>query len=183
MKEIHFLFFAFLLLTVVGCGRIDLPEDEEQSGTTPGGSDTETSEWISVAEALAANEGDVVVVRGYIVGYINGTSLNKAVFACPDDAPNTNMLLADKPDETDVAKCMPILLSTKGTPSPRSVLNLYDNPSNLHRLILVAGEIETYFSVNGIRDLREYEWGANVNTSDYPLPVIDPTPTLVIEGR
>ncbi len=183
MKVWHSLTLSFLLLTVIGCGRIDLTEDEKPTPETENTDSTETADYISVEDALAVDVDEYAYVRGYIVGYVNGTSLSKAVFTCPDETANTNMLLADNAHETDPNKCIPILLSTQGTPSPRSVLNLYDNPENLHRCIRIGGYIETYFKVNGIRDILHYEWDSDSDCSGYPLPVIDPTLQLIPEGR
>ena len=94
------------------CEKIELPQADydgnvDEEIPLPPDNDEEI---LTVLQALAADEGDYVMVRGYIIGYINGTSLSEknVVLGLPTEKPNTNMLIADSPDETDLAKMMPV---------------------------------------------------------------------------
>ena len=87
-----------------------------------------------------------VGVKGYIVGYIAGNQLSQSVFGVPEDAPNTNMLIADAPDVTDASLCMPVLLEPEEV---RPMVNLYDHPDYYQCPVYVEGMVTTYFSVAG----------------------------------
>ena len=210
--------YAFLLCLLLSglsaCGKIELPETDsgqntkppqggDQSGDDNGGGDnnqgTETQgDTMSVAAMLSrASVDDWVRVKGYIVGYVAGTTLSKARFECPPSAPNTNMLIADTPAETDVARCIPILLDAKD--GSREELNLYDNPELLGCAIVIEGAVATYFGTKGIKKMEYYSLLDGNDTPDNPdnpdkpdnpdtsdtlpdLPIIDDNPD-VIDGR
>ena len=91
-----------------------------------------------------------VCVAGYVVGYCSGTTLSSAVFGIPEETPNTNMLLADTPDETRTDHLLPVLLST-GTKGFRGEWNLYDNPDVLGAFVGVGGFLTSYFRTTGIK--------------------------------
>ena len=214
MTRYAFLLCGLLCLLLSGlsaCGKIELPETDsgqntkppqggDQSGDDNGGGDngqgTETQgDTMSVAAMLSrASVDDWVRVKGYIVGYVAGTTLSKARFECPPSAPNTNMLIADTPAETDVARCIPILLDAKD--GSREELNLYDNPELLGCAIVIEGAVATYFGTKGIKKMEYYSLldgndppdnPDNPDTPDAPdtlpdLPIIDDNPD-VIDGR
>lgn len=223
MTRYAFLLCGLLCLLLSGlsaCGKIELPETDsgqntkppqggDQSGDDNGGGDngqgTETQgDTMSVAAMLSrASVDDWVRVKGYIVGYVAGTTLSKARFECPPSAPNTNMLIADTPAETDVACCIPILLDAKD--GSREELNLYDNPELLGCAIVIEGAVATYFGTKGIKKMEYYSLLDGNDTPDNPdnpdnpdkpdnpdnpddpdtlpdLPIIDDNPD-VIDGR
>lgn len=128
----------------------------------------------SVAEAQAAyveNQPQEVWVKGYIVGYVTGSALDKgAHFDLSDgDVPFSNILLADSKDETDYQKCMPIQLVSKT--DFRAAINLGDNPENLGKSLTFKASLETYFGVAGMKGtVTEY-------TLDGESGSVDPTPT------
>lgn len=221
MTRYAFLLCGLLCLLLSGlsaCGKIELPETDsgqntkppqggDQSGDDNGGGDnnqgTETQgDTMSVAALQSqASVNDFVRVKGYIVGYVAGTTLSKARFECPLAAPNTNMLIADTPAETDVARCIPILLDAKD--GSREELNLYDHPELLGRAIVIEGTVATYFGTKGIKKMEYYsllgndeenpdnpEDPDNPDNPDNPekndslpdLPIIDDNPDI-IDGR
>lgn len=219
MTRYAFLLCGLLCLLLSGlsaCGKIELPETDsgqntkppqggDQSGDQSGGDNgqgTETQgDTMSVAAMLnRASVDDWVRVKGYIVGYVAGTTLSKARFECPPSAPNTNMLIADTPAETDVARCIPILLDAKD--GSREELNLYDNPELLGCAIVIEGAVATYFGTKGIKKMEYYSLLDGNDTPDNPdnpdkpdnpdnpdnpdtlpdLPIIDDNPD-VIDGR
>lgn len=115
------------------------------------------SSFFTVAEALDLCQdgiyGHPFAVRGYIVGYISGSSRSSTRFGLPDKA-TSNFVLADTPDETDYKKCLPVYLAVKRGGLPlRSMLNLYDHPEYLKRHVEIVGNLETYFKVNGIKNI------------------------------
>lgn len=219
MTRYAFLLCGLLCLLLSGlsaCGKIELPETDsgqntkppqggDQSGDQSGGDNNQGTETqgdtMSVAAMLSrASVDDWVRVKGYIVGYVAGTTLSKARFECPPSAPNTNMLIADTPAETDVARCIPILLDAKD--GSREELNLYDNPELLGCAIVIEGAVATYFGTKGIKKMEYYsllDGNDNPDNPDNPdkpddpddpddpdtlpdLPIIDDNPD-VIDGR
>lgn len=123
--------------------------------------------YISVEEAIADNEGEAFVV-GYIVGHMTGTG--SANFD-PPFANDHNVLLADHPDETDIEKMLPVQI----TKDFRQEFGLQTNPHLVGTEVVVQGDLETYFTVPGlknpksininevtaIKDVRKQELGTN----------------------
>ena len=122
-------------------------------GYAQAGDGKSKSNPLSVAQAID-KEGDKEYywVKGYIVGYIN-KNLANTVFGV--GATKTNVILADDSTCTDKSKILPVELPTG---SLRNALNLADHPENLHRLVVVNGKPETYFSTPGIKSTGAYEF-------------------------
>lgn len=158
-----FLCTMLLILTwlLSGCEKIELPDADDggNSGAVVPEMPDEDADFLTVSEAMSAADDDYIVVQGYIVGYVDGTTISEksVVLAVPTDKPNTNMLIADSPDETNLAQMMPIgLPESKAGVYVRSELNLYDNPTLLHKCIRIQGFVETYFRRIGIKAPSAY---------------------------
>lgn len=206
-----------LSLAVLGaCSKIELPteggEDKEES---PSISVIEDSDVLTVAQAIGLPEemeGYDIAVKGYVVGYVNGSSFSEktACFSLPSEKANTNMLLADRKDETDYRKCFPVMLSVATASSDfRGELNLYDHPDLFRRIAVVEGQLSTYFRVWGIKKIWDYYFleeepntgedesdagedkpdSGEDESDDRPVappvdpPVLDDTGQVVPEGR
>ena len=176
MKKLALLMLAALLLAATSCEKIELPADEdgskeetpaptpEQPGTDPDDEPDDSADendptggadiW-SVAQALTLGEDEFVWVKGYIVGYARSTSRSSLTFARPTEKPNTNMFIADRPEETDKERCMAIRLAQSGM-DYRSKLNMFDHPEFFRQPILIMGQTGTYFGATGIREIFEY---------------------------
>lgn len=92
---------------------------------TPGENDGTEAKPYTVAEAIALNNpGTPAFVKGYIVGAANGSmsKLETSNFTI-----DTNMLIADTPDETDATQIIPVQLPSG---SIRTDWNLKDHPEN-----------------------------------------------------
>lgn len=102
-------------------------------------------EYLSVAEAIANNSGKGKTVKGYIVGTAtSGTSYGQsAPFTV-----NTNIGIADSPDEIDSKKILPVQLPSGNI---RTALNLVDHPELLKKQVTITGSLEAYFSVPGLK--------------------------------
>ena len=122
-----------------------------QSGSGDSGSGSSTSgsskeNPLSVAQAKNASGNNYV--KGYIVGYIDGMTLaSGATFGVPSAA-ETEILLADTPDETNTDNVFPVQLPTGDI---RSALELSAHPSFLKQEVLVYGSLEKYFGVQGMK--------------------------------
>ncbi len=109
---------------------------------------------FTVAEVQSGMEHPQVWVEGYIVGSFTSSTMNSFEPGVTPDTKASNLALADRPDETDRDKVIPVQLST-GT-SVREDLNLVDNPERLNSKVKIKGDIASYYSVMGLRETKEY---------------------------
>lgn len=157
----------------------DWTQDADTDGIGDAGSSLVEADAVSVAEARALGEGAVVTVKGYYVGFVNGTSLGKAVFVKSLSVPNTNLLLADDEFCDDETVCLPVELPPGVM---RECLNTFDHPELHKKPLLIRGMLSTYFRVKGLRDcdawqvLADNEEGSD--PTEEPEPDVDPTPDL-----
>ena len=87
----------------------------------------------------------------YIEGYIVGYWYNNAAVFGTDNALASNISIANTADETNGKFTAPVQL--KSGSDLRAQLNLKDNPSNLGMKVVLAGEVDTYFTVAGVKNL------------------------------
>ncbi|MGL5788212.1 MAG: DUF5689 domain-containing protein [Bacteroidales bacterium] len=125
------------------------------------GEGTQASPY-NVAKAMIAQNENAKWVKGYIVGCVkNGTT----AFDNPDQAifdnfdSNTNVLIADSPEETDYTKCLSVKLNDPTAPAGmREAVGLMANPGNKGKVLLIEGNLKTMFSsLKGLRDITAYE--------------------------
>lgn len=109
---------------------------------------------FTVADVIKLNNSytQAAWVSGYIVGSINGKSLDNAVFGA-DPASNTNLLLAAKADEKDVKNCIPVALPVGKL---RNDLNLVDRPALIGREVSILGKLVAYFVAPGLKEGTDY---------------------------
>ncbi len=136
----------------------------------------EQTSYKTVADAIANNTGKATV-QGYIVGTAkSGTSYDQV---SPFDI-NTNLGLADDPNETDPAKILPVQLP-KG--DVRTGLNLVDHPENFQRKVAITGSLEAYFSVPGLKSATSYELEEDTNPGEPQPEPEQPTVITIAEAR
>lgn len=167
MKKISIL-LSGLLLSGFGLASCD-NEQELPPVSYPAGGSEETihsGAWndpYSIWQVHAGVENEHAWVTGYIVGYINTYDGDyaklrekSAVFSAVG-APNSNLLMADTPDETNWENCIPVQLEY-GTAGRD--LSLGYHPEYLHRQVTVFGLTgDKYLSVYGVRFCSAYNWG------------------------
>ena len=138
----------------------------------------EASEY-TVAEALAAYTGVAkpAVVKGYIVGTIDGKSISDGAIFSDTVTSNVNLLIADNADETDYNKCLPVQLPSGAV---RSALNLVDNPGNYKKFVTLTGSLEKYFGVAGLKNVTAYS--IDGVTSDEPDTPAAPANAYISEA-
>lgn len=126
----------------------------------------------TVGAVLAGAEGSEQWVTGYIVGWIDGQVLSTGARFTTPATVASNILLAASPDETNVANCIPIQL-TSGS-AVRTALNLKDHAENLGRQVSIKGNLEAYFGSAGVKATTAYAWGDKGDdsgtTPDIPTP-------------
>ena len=115
-------------------------------------------ETLSVAEAItlydANNAQPNVRVKGFIVGYIDGKSIEDgATFGNSGNVSNTNLMIADDANETDYTKCLAIQLPAGNV---RDALSLQQHPENLGKEVSLLGSLEKYFGTYGLKSISEY---------------------------
>ncbi len=90
-------------------------------------------------------------VKGYIVGNVDAAGKDitlESKFATPFVI-QTNLLMADDPDEKDYTRCIPVQLPSGAL---RTALNLVSNPLNLRKELLIYGDVTSYFGVKGVKN-------------------------------
>ena len=114
------------------------------------GANSETNPY-TIAKAVERQGENAVWITGYIVGskpssgydFVHGTWQA------------TNIVLADKIDETSDTK---VIFVELGSGSYRTNLNLLDHPEHLHRKILIKGNLLAYQSRAGLRNLAGFSF-------------------------
>lgn len=112
-------------------------------------------------------------VKGYIVGFCksgSGKIENLASFGTAD-AVFSNVILADDKSCNDGKLCVAVQLPSKS--DIRSNVNLSDNPGNLGKSLLVAGNVTDYFDKVGVKTPTAYTLNG-AGGGEEPTP---PTPT------
>lgn len=149
----------------------EVQELKISNGEAPTIEDTPAKE-MTVAQAIAAHTGKATpaIVKGYIVGYIDGKSIEGAAFN-KNATVATNIILADDVNETNIAKCLPIQLPSGNI---RNKVNLMDNPGNYKKLVTLTGSLENYFSVPGLKSVTDAVFeGEEDNDNNEETPVTD----------
>lgn len=125
-------------------------------GTADAPEEPEEAQEYTVAEALAAFTGVATpaVVKGYIVGTVNGQVYTEGCVFSGTAESKTNILIADNADETDYNNCMPVQLPSGAV---RNALNLVENPGNYKKQVTLTGSLEKYFGVPGLKTVSKYE--------------------------
>ena len=127
-----------------------------EGGSGGGGDDQPSGTTYTVTQAIAANSGSGVYVKGYIVGFVDGQAYESGARFEANGTVTTNVLIADSPSESDLSKCMPVQLPSGDV---RNGVNLKDNPGNYKKDVLLFGNIETYFKVPGVKAVTYAEVG------------------------
>lgn len=127
---------------------IELPEPADPYPVTPAGNGSEATPYNAAAVIALNSPGTESWVEAYIVGAVDGTSINQSAFG-PEHTTRSNILLADNPQETDPARCVPVQLPYN-TPA-RINLNLAEHPELYGRRVRVLGTLATYFQRPGVK--------------------------------
>lgn len=123
------------------------------STSTDGGNISEGDTLNVAAFINDTKNGDIVWVKGYIVGCANGSKGNQYCF-CEPFVFSTAVLLADNKNETDPQNTISIQLASGS--AIRKAVNLVDNPENSGKTLVIAGRKTTYLKLNGIKEIYVY---------------------------
>lgn len=164
-RLVVYCFYILSLAVTGGCGKVEIPRpDGISSGGDAGtvwkpldgtGEGTETCPW-AVADVLRneISPDAPVWAAGYVVGYVIGNSVRGSVFGT-EEAVQSNVLIADSPEERDVDACLPVELKTEKL---HYGVSLRYNPDSLGRYVLFQASVKTYFRVKGLRDVKQFRW-------------------------
>lgn len=101
---------------------------------------------LTVAQAKTTNGKNYV--KGYIVGWVDGASIaSGSHFDVPSQA-ETEVLLADSPNETDPANTLPIQLPVGEV---MNAAELHAHPELLKQQVTFYGSLERYFGTAGMK--------------------------------
>lgn len=109
----------------------------------------------NVASRIVAGEKNIqnIWITGFIVGYIQGKSINYAEFGTGNVV--TNIIIGCAPDEVSAELCVPIQLP-KGTHIDiRNSLNLVDNPFMLGHKVTILGDASVYMGTIGLKNPKK----------------------------
>ncbi|MDR0231654.1 MAG: DUF5689 domain-containing protein [Dysgonamonadaceae bacterium] len=143
---------AGLTISTGAASEFEFDENQITSGT---GETSDSPLSVSVAKS---KQGEVnqLWAKGYIVGCVrNGVSsvvseADVIIGVTSGFDSQTNVLIADYPNETDYGNCIVVNLPA-GTPL-RSGVNLVNNPGNIGKILIVKGTLRSYFGLPGSRD-------------------------------
>lgn len=198
------------LLPVVGwclffaaCQKVELPatevENPSDTGVSVPGTEEDdppvllpgeyADEWTVAAvkaayPTVATDSREFCTVVGYIVGYVKSNSMNTGAVFSSEDAVKTNLMIADRKNETDAEHCLPVQLSDEKQKGIREALNLSDNPGLLGKRICLSGYISKYLNAVGMRTPEAFAWVETVGNEPgaghepKPEPAPEPVPPL-----
>lgn len=177
--------FLLLCLATTGCSKLEVDSEADATGATGGETATNIpTDTLSVAEALALEGGEDIVVCGYIVGYISSTSISSFMPGVPTDKNNTNLVLADDPDTQEYDQILPVKLEAGS--SFRTDWNLRLRPELLGRRVYVFAELlSPYFGRTGITRIVDIRLADTEDESEETPnePGLDSGGERVDEGR
>lgn len=142
--------YLCLLCGMMACSKIDLTEEP----TVPNTSTVVVKDTLTVSMLADKDIGEMVGVKGYLVGYCMGTSLKAASNEIPEEA-NTNFLLSDTPTLEGATTLTAVGLNKSNV--FHEAWNLAKNPERLGKYLFVYGKLQTYFGIKGIRDPKKIE--------------------------
>ncbi len=147
--------FALRYTATVKASTWEVKNFKVAHGTAAEPEEPEEAQEYTVAEALAAFTGVAkpAVVKGYIVGTVDGQVYSEGCRFSGSAESKTNLLIADNADETDPANCMPVQLPSGAV---RNALNIVDNPGNYKKQVTLTGSLEKYFGVPGLKTVSKY---------------------------
>lgn len=165
-----------LIFFLIGCQNEDFSETDntDKNGETQ---ELLKSPCISVDEAISLYETapmSLTIIKGYIVGCIEGTSISKATFTSPFTQ-ESNILIAANKWERDTKKCIPISLPSGS--KYRKALNIVDNLQHYHQQIIIQGKLEKYFSQCGVKSIQAYAF-TDENSESQDTTIINGYPIV-----
>ncbi len=139
----------------------------EPDGSGIGEGDGQKETPYNVSQVIAGSgSGTTAWVKGYIVGSSAGKTAAEFT-PTAEGASQTNIFIANSPDETDYTKCLPVQLPAGS--AARTNLNLSANPGNLGKAVSLYGSLEKYFGQPGVKSVSDYDLEGGVTPPTPPV--------------
>ena len=126
------------------------------SGNSGTGEGSKTNPYNVTTGLTRQGYPDTVWVQGYIVGCVKdgvstvATASDVIIGVSSGWNSQTNVLIADSPEETNYRNCIAVNLPS-GKPL-RTDVNLQNHSENYKKSLAVRGVLRTYFGIGGLRD-------------------------------
>ncbi|MBB3696597.1 hypothetical protein KMW28_23810 [Flammeovirga yaeyamensis] len=144
---------------------LNSPEDVKFTNARFEIKDGDIADALTVAEAQKAQGQKSTWIKGYIIGTINGMSLDDFNLGLTD-VTHTNFVIADSKDETDPQNGMPIQLPAGFI---RDAINVKDHGDLMGTMIWLKGDLEPYFSAPGLKQTDAYSFdGEKIEEEETP---------------
>jgi len=160
-------------LTVAGLGRAVITAEVAETATyladkaefvvvVRSDADGSLEKPYLVSDAMAIYVSDATIagmwVKGYMIGYVEGSSPSGITLAMPTEA-QTEVIIANTADETDVNNCFVVQLP-KG--QIRDDVELFAHPELYGKEIMFKGDILKYFGIAGMKNTTDYSLDGGV---------------------
>lgn len=179
MKTSKF-FFAAMMVAAVAVGftacdpQSNEPDFNPGNGGNNGGGDggnNTTTETMTVAQAIAKQDGSEATVKGHIVGWYNvkpnpGVCVFSAEAAADTSVNKANVLIADAADCKDAAQVLCVQLPGGAV---RSLVNLGENAGNLGKVVTIKGNLTKYNNLPGLKECSYAEIDGQKSTDPQNL--------------
>ena len=132
----------------------------------PNGDGQKATPWSANQVIAGQGSGTTAWVKGYIVGSSPGKTAAEFTPTAAG-ASQSNIFLANSPNETDYTKCVPVQLPAGS--AARTSLNLADNPGNLGKAVALLGSLEKYFGQPGVKAVTEFDLAGGVTPPTPPV--------------
>lgn len=119
--------------------------DEGEGGSGDGSKENP----FDVTSAMSKQDNSEAWVKGYIVGAVDGMSIQENSNFTGPFTTNSNLLIAASATEKDYTKCLVVQLPFGDL---RTALNLVDNATNLGKEVKIKGKLTKYFGVAGLKE-------------------------------
>ncbi len=156
---------------LIGCKKDDDDWDNGNGGGNGGGNNNTKTEVMTVAQAMAKQDGSEATVKGYIVGWYNvkpnpGECVFSAEAAADTSVNKANVLIADAADVADAAQVLCVQLPAGAV---RSLVNLGENPGNLGKEVTIKGKLTKYNNLPGLKECSYAEINGKKSTDPQDL--------------
>lgn len=166
------IFFAITLvaMVLVGCEKQKTQDPFTKPTTNPGTVDPEkpqpSGDILTVAQAIAKQDGKEATVKGFVVGWYNGHINAKQVEFSNQNAADTTVnaacvVIADAADCKDASLCLCVQLPSGNV---RAITNLKNNPDNLGKELIIKGKLTKYNTMPGLKECTYAEIGGTKST-------------------
>lgn len=156
------------LIDIEGLQGYELEKKPSSGGDTPGTTTGNGSEDtpFNVADIQGGATGTGVWVQGYVVGWVEGQYYTEGAHFDANATVASNILLADAPDVTDAAKCIPVQLPVGDV---RNAISLMNNKSVYKKQVMLKGNTAAYFGQSGLKEVSAFKGeGLGGDTPDTP---------------